>query len=55
MVFEFITGSYHAGEQFSGSGQYETNQHENIDRNSAKLYQQLIKDVWASIKEAKYK
>ena len=55
LVFEFITGSYHAGEQFSGSGQYETNQPENIDRNSAKLYQQLIKDVWASIKEAKYK
>lgn len=55
LIADFLSGEYHAGEQFSKNQQYYYESEKNIDRNNAEFYQQTIKNVWPSIKQSKYK
>jgi len=55
LIADFLSGEYHAGEQFSKNQQYNYESEENIDRNNAEYYQQTIKNLWPSIKQTKYK
>ena len=55
MVYSYLQGTYHAGQTFSNSNQRVHEEPEEVIRRNAHVMQNTLKDVWAYVKQNKYK